>query len=211
MKSSSLVPAAAVVLSLLLHYWLFFAPYAPREPAAPAAANREFHMVDAVVLRKPLPLPPAPVIQPKVEEVPPPEVEVQPKPEERGAVVSPQKLPPRQLRPQRATTGPAADTPTAARGYLPFYRVDRRPAFLHRAELAYPVQAKRMNVEGTVIVEADIDETGAIVDVRLVKGAGFGFDDAALAYIRESSYSPATAGGRPVPVRMRFTVRFTLK
>jgi TonB family protein len=97
------------------------------------------------------------------------------------------------------------------RHFIPFYQVDRKPEIIERAALGYPVQAKRRNLEGTVIVEADIDETGKIINVRVVKEAGFGFDEAAIAYIKESQFSPAYVGKKPVAVRMRFTVTFSLK
>jgi protein TonB len=94
--------------------------------------------------------------------------------------------------------------------FIPFYKVDQKPEIITQAKLEYPPEARRRNIEGTVIVEADIDEKGRAVNVRLVKSAGYGFDEAALRYIKESAFSPASIGKKPVAVRMRFTVRFGL-
>ena len=94
--------------------------------------------------------------------------------------------------------------------FLPFYRVEERPEFVTRALLRYPAQASRQRIEGVVIVEADIDARGRIVDTRIVREAGFGFEEAAIEMLMGSVFSPAIIGGRPVAVRMRFTIEFRL-
>ncbi|GEM_PF-5868411 len=97
------------------------------------------------------------------------------------------------------------------RMFIPFYKVDKRPDFLYKAELKYPLKAKQLGVEGTVILEADIDTEGKIINIRIIKKAGFGFDEAALNMIKMSKFSPAYSNGKPVPVRMRFTILFKLE
>ncbi len=81
---------------------------------------------------------------------------------------------------------------------------------IEQAPQVYPVLARSRNLEGTVILDADIDETGKAVDVKIVKSAGFGFDEAAIEHIKKSRYSPGQVGTKPVSVRMRFTVTFSL-
>ncbi len=95
--------------------------------------------------------------------------------------------------------------------YIPFYKVDKRPKFLVKARLSYPPRAKELGVEGIVILEVDIDKKGRVVAVRVVKRAGFGFDEAAVNMIKNSKFLPAYSDGRPVPVRMRFTIVFRLQ
>lgn len=97
-----------------------------------------------------------------------------------------------------------------ATNYIPFYRVEKRPEFIHKAGLEYPSQAKRMKVEGTVILEADINSEGKLIQLRVIKAAGFGFEEAAEAMLKESSFTPAIMDGRPVGVRMRFTIKFEI-
>jgi outer membrane biosynthesis protein TonB len=41
--------------------------------------------------------------------------------------------------------------------------------------------------------------------------AGYGLDDAAARAIRDYRFSPAIRAGRPVAVRMRWTVQFRLR
>ncbi|NOY07452.1 MAG: TonB family protein [Spirochaetes bacterium] len=112
---------------------------------------------------------------------------------------------------QRSQTGiPDSGTPKK-KIFIPFYKVDKRPEFLYKAKLQYPLRAKQLGVEGTVILEADIDGKGKIVNVRIVKKAGFGFDEAAVDMIKMSEFTPAYSNGKPVPVRMRFTILFKLE
>ncbi len=95
--------------------------------------------------------------------------------------------------------------------YLPFYKVDKRPEFIFKAQLRYPPKAKKLGVEGTVILEVKIDEKGHVVSIRIIKKGGFGFDKAAIEMIKKSKFSPAYSHGKPIPVRMRFSIVFQLE
>ena len=67
-----------------------------------------------------------------------------------------------------------------------------------------------MKIEGTVIIEADIDSKGNLIQIRVIRNAGFGFDEAAIAMMEASAFSPAMMDGRAVGVRMRFTIKFEI-
>ena len=55
----------------------------------------------------------------------------------------------------------------------------------------------------------DIDETGKVVGVRVLRGAGHQFDEAAVGAMKQFVFSPARrAGGRPIPFRLQ-PYRFT--
>ena len=68
-----------------------------------------------------------------------------------------------------------------------------------------------MGVEGYVVVEIDIDDRGNVVDTRIIKGAGFGFDQAVLSAIKKSKFIPAIKDGKPVPFRVKLPIKFELK
>lgn len=159
-----------------------------------------------------LPEPPEPMRQPAPEPV---DVPVEPASEVVAAVETP-PAPPVTPPVQRPAVQPEVaevvqPTPQPAEEvFLPFYRVEERPEFVTRAPLRYPAQASRQRIEGVVIVEADIDARGRIVDTRIVREAGFGFEEAAIEMLMGSVFSPAIIGGRPVAVRMRFTIQFRL-
>ncbi|MBU0935272.1 MAG: energy transducer TonB [Spirochaetes bacterium] len=97
------------------------------------------------------------------------------------------------------------------RSFWPVYKVDVRPEMISEAELVYPEAARRQNREGSVIVELDITEDGLVEAAKVVRSAGYGFDEAAVAMLSASRFAPAQAGGRSVPVRARFTINFRLK
>jgi protein TonB len=101
--------------------------------------------------------------------------------------------------PPRPQTGPirAAQLPE-----LPRKTVDVRPL--------YPEVARSARVEGTVIIEAVLDTTGRITQLRVIKSVPL-LDQAALDAVRQWRYTPSMYGGRPVSVLMTITVRFTLQ
>lgn len=101
------------------------------------------------------------------------------------------------------------DLPDTAR-FIPIYRVDKKPQLVRKAVLSYPAKARELNIQGTVILEVNIDEQGKVGDIRIVKGAGFGLDEEAVRWMRASSFSPAYVQDKPVAVRMNFPVTFTL-
>lgn len=74
-----------------------------------------------------------------------------------------------------------------------------------------PSAAKTLGRTAVVQVEALVDETGAVVDVRILDASisGFGFEAAAGKKVRQSRYRPATKNGVPVRMWVPISVRFT--
>jgi protein TonB len=56
----------------------------------------------------------------------------------------------------------------------------------------YTLEARQAEIEGVVRVEVTIDETGQVVNARVVSGLGYGLDEAALMAARASTFEPAT-------------------
>jgi len=75
---------------------------------------------------------------------------------------------------------------------------------------AFPEQALRERVEGSVVLEISIDASGRVTDVRVKKPAGHGFDEAAVAAAKQFVFTPATQGGAPIASTVDFTVPFHL-
>lgn len=84
------------------------------------------------------------------------------------------------------------------------------PAFLHRAMPVYPAAARRFGREGTVTLRLTIDGEGGLERVEVVRGAGYGFTEAAIDAVRRSTFSPAARNGRGIPARALLRVRFVL-
>jgi protein TonB len=107
-------------------------------------------------------------------------------------VVVPPPDPPRPTGPVRV-----ADLPVSPR------RIgDTRPI--------YPDIARSARIEGTVILEAVLDTSGRVTQLRVVKSVPL-LDQAALDAVRQWRYTPSYYGGHPVSVLMTITVRFALQ
>ncbi len=85
-----------------------------------------------------------------------------------------------------------------------------KPVIITRVEPLYPESARRARQGGTVILRTVIDESGRVIDVTIVKGLGFGLQQAAIDAVTKWRFSPATMNGRPVKVFFNLTVQFSL-
>ncbi|MFP2932956.1 energy transducer TonB [Pyxidicoccus sp. 3LG] len=100
----------------------------------------------------------------------------------------------------------AAQTPdagTAGTGVL-----TRAPALKRQVEAPYPPEALQQGLSGTVVLQVDISDTGAVADVQVVESAGSGFDEAAVAAVRQFEFEPAEVDGVPAPVRITYAYQF---
>lgn len=97
---------------------------------------------------------------------------------------------------------PSPTAPTAAGPIAPVLRT--------RAEAVYPLDALRDRVEGTVGIEAVVDERGAVVDAKVTSPAGHGFDEAALDAIRKFTFDPARADGAAIRSVVQLAYEFHL-
>ena len=84
------------------------------------------------------------------------------------------------------------------------------PVLVSRIEPVYPETARKLHLEGIVVLQAVIDRSGSVVDLRVVKSAGELLDAAAIAAVEKWIYRPATLNGRAVNVSLTVTVDFKL-
>ena len=77
--------------------------------------------------------------------------------------------------------------------------------------LVYPPVARQAEIEIDFPVEIVVDTDGRVVAARAISRFGYGLDEAVLRAIREYRFSPALRAGRPVRVRMPWTVQFRLR
>ncbi len=80
-----------------------------------------------------------------------------------------------------------------------------------QARVVYPEIAKRAGVEGTVFIEAFVDENGNVTRTAVVRGIGAGCDEAAMAAVQATKFKPGKQRGKPVKVRMSIPIRFRLQ
>lgn len=194
-------------ISILLHLLALLLSFRLQKPVEFEEIAPVFTMIDAVVVEEPQvvfvppPQPEQKIIE-EVNEAVTPDEEVEETPE-----AKPEPIVNTNTMTNRESDSSVRPTET---NYIPFYKVERRPEFIHQAALEYPSQARRMKIEGTVIIEADIDSEGNLIQIKVIRNAGFGFDEAATAMMEASEFSPAMMDGRPVGVRMRFTIKFEI-
>ncbi|HEY4572976.1 MAG TPA: energy transducer TonB [Thermoanaerobaculia bacterium] len=86
-----------------------------------------------------------------------------------------------------------------------------RPVPLQRILPKYTEVARRAGIQGTVIVEAVIDEKGNATNVRILRGLPMGLDRSAMEAIQQTQFKPAMIGSRPVKVYYTLTVTFTIQ
>jgi protein TonB len=76
---------------------------------------------------------------------------------------------------------------------------------------AYPLEARRANIEGEVVLRVDITATGDLKNIEVAKGIGHGCDEAAMAALRHSKMSPAYVGDKAVSVRVQIPFMFKIE
>lgn len=86
--------------------------------------------------------------------------------------------------------------------------LSKAPVLLHKTEAPFPAEMLDAGVGGTVVMEIDIDEAGAVTEARIVQSGGPAFDQAAVATARQFVFSPAELNGTPVAVRLLYTYEF---
>jgi TonB family protein len=84
-----------------------------------------------------------------------------------------------------------------------------KPTLLKRVNPVYPQAAQDAKIQGVVILDARIDETGRVSDLRVLRSIPE-LDAAAMDAVRQWEYEPALLNGQAVPVLLTITVAFTL-
>jgi len=77
--------------------------------------------------------------------------------------------------------------------------------------LKYPKQAQRNQITGKVFVEFIVDKTGAVINLKILKGIGSGCDEEALRVLAQTRWEPGRQRGIPVKTRMAMPINFTLQ
>ncbi|MGE6763392.1 TonB family protein [Corallococcus interemptor] len=88
--------------------------------------------------------------------------------------------------------------------------ITKPPELLQQVEAAYPPEALAEGVTASVRLIITIGADGAVTDVLPTEPAGHGFDEAAIAAVRQFRFSPAEVDGVPAPVQVEYVYHFTL-
>ncbi len=82
------------------------------------------------------------------------------------------------------------------------------PRLVERVEAQYPEEARKQGLAATVLLRLTVGEDGLVRDAAVIRPAGHGFDEAALAAAEALRFEPATREGMPIAVRIDYEVRF---
>jgi TonB family protein len=83
-----------------------------------------------------------------------------------------------------------------------------RPVRLAAPLPRYPASALGSGISGEIVLTTIIDRGGNILQAEVVRGLSKGFDEAALAAVRQWKFQPARRGGEPVAVIYPIIFRF---
>ena len=74
----------------------------------------------------------------------------------------------------------------------------------------YPKKAEKMGIEGTVTIQMSIDVNGIPQNIVALTKLGFGFEEASIAAMKQSTFHPATKNGKPIEVTVSIDIQFKL-
>ncbi len=86
----------------------------------------------------------------------------------------------------------------------------REPKKIFHVPPVYPQIALSSGVQGVVILEATIGETGAIENIRVLRSHPL-LERAAVEAVKQWRYTPTRLNGQPVPVMITVTVNFMIE
>lgn len=102
-----------------------------------------------------------------------------------------------------APVGGSAPIPVGTPNVVP-------PRLVSQPAPNYPESARRIRLDGLVVVEAVIGLDGSVENARVMSATSPLFEDAALSAVRRWRYTAATMNGRAVRVYLSATLKFTL-
>jgi TonB family protein len=114
--------------------------------------------------------------------------------------------------PKPAVSPVTAATPSENSGGQVFElgQLDQPPRATVQGPPRYPAALRKKNVSGEAVVEFIVNAQGGIAWTNVVSATHPDFGDAAAEAIRKWKFSPAIRAGKPVAVRMRVPIAFSL-
>jgi TonB family protein len=87
----------------------------------------------------------------------------------------------------------------------------KAPELVHFVEAVYPTEAAQAGKTAAVEMLITIDEKGQVSDAQVTTPVGEGFDEAALAAVRQFQFTPAEVDGAPAPIQIQYVYNFVLQ
>ena len=169
------------------------------QPQPSAAASVKPAPTQAAAAPAPPPVAPAPTREEPAPAPPPPAA---PEPEPEPAAPAPAAAEPE---PARPTINEGDFVAPGTAGLNP-------PAFVSVDKPEYPALAKRLSVQGVVVVSVLVNAQGTVDQARIVRGVAqkVGINEAALAAAKSARYRPATLNGVRVKTWANLSIPFKM-
>ncbi|MCB9540135.1 MAG: TonB-dependent receptor [Myxococcales bacterium] len=84
------------------------------------------------------------------------------------------------------------------------------PELVEFVEADYPAEARAQRLTGSVLLMITIEADGSVSAAEVTEPAGDGFDEAALAAVKQFRFTPAKVDGEPTAVQVAYRYNFTL-
>ncbi|MBI5544306.1 MAG: TonB family protein [Deltaproteobacteria bacterium] len=94
--------------------------------------------------------------------------------------------------------------------YVPPFKVTRLPELDKDFKAPYPEEARKLGLEGQVVLRLTVDAEGKVASAVVIKGGGNGFDEAALDAVKRFRFKPGTQGEERVATEITYTYTFLL-
>ena len=105
---------------------------------------------------------------------------------------------------------PPPPPPPVPRGPIRIGGQIKEPALVYRVEPVYPGVAVSANIEGTVILEAIVDEEGRVETVKVLRSLSV-LDKPAIEAVKQWRYSPVLLNGKPEKFILTVAITFRLE
>ena len=105
--------------------------------------------------------------------------------------------------------GPGRDGGFGGEVYSPGGGVSA-PSVLFKIDPEYSEEARKAKYSGVVVLGIEVDASGRVRNLQVVKGIGLGLDERALEAVKQWRFKPGSKNGKPVNVRARIEVNFRL-
>ena len=200
----------SVVIAVILHI-VFFVIQLP-EIAADLNAEQEkpkVYVIQQVRFKPPPPQQQKEIPKPRSKKVPIPD----PTPDEPEPIRDPEEIEPDVELPETDVIfgipeGPPPSEPT---GPILVGGDVKPPEKTYAPQPQYTEIARKARIQGVVIVQAIIDKTGSVTNVKVLKGLPMGLEQAAAEAVKKWTFKPATLNGKPVAVYYNLTINYRLQ
>ena len=129
--------------------------------------------------------------------------------------IKPTRTAPSDQTPRTTETSEPAKPKVSLGQLVPAAQVDQPPVLARRVDPIYPPLAQRMNLQGSVRINALIDETGSVIRTEVLQassaGRSSGFEKASQDAVMKWKFKPAVKEGTYVKVWMPVLVTFNIK